>query len=148
MAWIIQNDELVNTDSLGVPDKPFHGDSPNTFWRIDPNANEGMPYVGLMIGVPALATEQIDYLPITYKKEKLRFFMMLIGGPPPEDTNYEYIVDENDNAILVMYKGTNTVVTTPRMIDDHPVVGIMSTCYSYNTSITSITIRDGVEVID
>jgi hypothetical protein len=54
MAWIIQNDELVNTDALGVPDKPFHGDSPYTFWRIDPNANDGMPYVGLMIGVPVL----------------------------------------------------------------------------------------------
>ena len=76
--------------------------------------------------------------------------MMLIGGTPPEpeDTNYVYIVDENDNAILVMYQGTNTVITTPRMIDNHPVVGIMSTCYSYNTNITSITIRDGVEVID
>lgn len=54
MAWIIQNNELVNTDALGVPDKPFHGDSPYTFWRIDPNANDGMPYVGLMIGVPVL----------------------------------------------------------------------------------------------
>lgn len=57
MAWIIQNDELINTDFVNVPDKPFHGDSPYTFWRIDPNANEGMPYVGLMIGVPVLAPE-------------------------------------------------------------------------------------------
>lgn len=57
MAWIIQNDELVNTDFMSIPDKPFHGDSPYTFWRIDPNANEGMPYVGLMIGVPVLAPE-------------------------------------------------------------------------------------------
>ena len=57
MAWIIQSGQLVNTDAVGVPDTPFHGDSPYTFWRIDPNANEGMPYVGLMIGVPALAPE-------------------------------------------------------------------------------------------
>jgi hypothetical protein len=55
MAWIIQSGQLVNTDAVGVPDTPFHGDSPYTFWRIDPNANEGMPYVGLMIGVPVLA---------------------------------------------------------------------------------------------
>lgn len=55
MAWIIQNNELTNTDFVNVPDKPFHGDSPYTFWRIDPNANEGMPYVGLMIGVPVLS---------------------------------------------------------------------------------------------
>ena len=57
MAWIIQNNELVNTDFVIVPGKPFVGDSPYTFWRIDPNANEGMPYVGLMIGVPVLAPE-------------------------------------------------------------------------------------------
>lgn len=82
MAWIIQNDKLVNTNSVNTPDKPFVNDSPYTFWRIDPNANEGMPYVGLMIGVPVLSGEQIEYLPITYKKEKLRFFMMLIGGTP------------------------------------------------------------------
>ena len=56
-GWIMQNGELTNTDFLSLPDEPFHGDSPYTFWRIDPNANEGMPYVGLMIGVPALAPE-------------------------------------------------------------------------------------------
>lgn len=55
--WIIQNDKLTNTDFLSTPDKPFHGDSPYTFWRIDPNANDGMPYVGLMIGVPVLVQD-------------------------------------------------------------------------------------------
>lgn len=54
MAWIIQNNELTNTDFVSLPDRPFHGDSPYTFWRIDPNANEGMPYVGLMIERPLL----------------------------------------------------------------------------------------------
>jgi hypothetical protein len=57
MAWIIQNDELTNTDFLSTPDKPFRGDSPYTFWRVDENVNDGMPYIGLMIGVPALAPE-------------------------------------------------------------------------------------------
>ena len=57
MAWIIHSGQLVNTDAVGVPDTPFHGDSPYTFWRIDPNINNGRPYVGLMIGVPALAPE-------------------------------------------------------------------------------------------
>lgn len=55
MAWIIQNSELTNTDFLDLPDEPFHGDSPYTFWRIDPNANEGMPYAPMMIGVPVIA---------------------------------------------------------------------------------------------
>lgn len=56
-GWIMQNGELANTGFLSLPDEPFHGDSPYIFWRIDPNANEGMPYIGLMIGVPVLAPE-------------------------------------------------------------------------------------------
>ena len=66
MAWIIQSGQLVNTDAVGVPDTPFHGDSPYTFWRIDPNANEGMPYVGLMIGVPVLNPEPPVVAPNVY----------------------------------------------------------------------------------
>jgi len=57
MAWIIQNNELVNTNAVNIPGKPFVGDSPYTFWRVDENANDGMPYVGLMTGVPVLAPE-------------------------------------------------------------------------------------------
>jgi len=148
MAWIIQDDQLINDEFINSGSKPFVGDSPYTMWRIDPNANGGIPFTPLMIGIAKLPQERIEYLPITYKKEKLRFFMMLLTAPEPEDTNYVYTVDENDNATLVMYKGTNTVITTPRKIDNHPVVGITSTCYSYNTNITSITIRDGVKVID
>jgi len=81
MAWIMQNNKLTNTDSINVPNKPFIDDSPFTFWRIDPNANNGRPYVGLMVGVPNLAPppeEIIDYLPIYYQKEKIRFFTMLL----------------------------------------------------------------------
>lgn len=57
MAWIIQNNKLVNTSAVNIPSKPFIGDSPYTFWRIDANINNGKPYVGLMIGVPALNPE-------------------------------------------------------------------------------------------
>lgn len=146
MGWIMIGNQLSNTDFVNVPSEPFHGDSPYTMWRVDPNVNEGMPYVGLMIGVPALATEQIDYLPITYKKEKLKFFMMLLAAP--EDTNYLYEVDENGYATLIRYLGNSTNVKTPRKIDGHPVKYISSICYNYNSNITSITIRDGVQVIE
>ena len=54
MAWIMQGNRPVNTDSITTPGAPFVGDSPFTFWRINPNVNGGRPYVGLMIGVPAL----------------------------------------------------------------------------------------------
>ena len=57
MAWIIQNNELTNTDFPVQPGKPFAGDAPYTFWRVDPNVNGGMPYVPLMIGLPFLAPE-------------------------------------------------------------------------------------------
>ena len=53
--WLMENNRLTNEYFLATPSKPFVGDSPYTFWRIDPNINSGMPYVGLMIGVPALA---------------------------------------------------------------------------------------------
>lgn len=54
MAWIMQGNRPVNTDSIAPPNNLFVGDSPYTFWRIDPNANEGRPYQGLMIGIPFL----------------------------------------------------------------------------------------------
>jgi hypothetical protein len=55
MAWIIQGGQLTNTEFPAIPDKPFHGDSPYTFWRIDENINNGMPFSPLMIGLPAIA---------------------------------------------------------------------------------------------
>ena len=55
MSWVMQNGVLFNTDSLAAPDTPFRGDSPRTFWRIDPNVNGGMPAIPLMIGVPAIS---------------------------------------------------------------------------------------------
>ena len=57
MAWIMVGDQLTNTDFPEIPGKPFVGDSPYTMWRIDPNANDGMPYLGLMIGLPVFAPE-------------------------------------------------------------------------------------------
>lgn len=81
-----------------------------------------------------------------YMNNKKKFFMMLLASS--EDTDYLYTLDENNNAILIMYRGSNTVIKTPRKIDGYPVKAIMSTCYSYNTNITSITIRPGIEVIE
>lgn len=57
MAWIMVGDQLTNTDFPAIPGKPFVGDSPYTMWRIDPNANDGMPYLGLMIGLPKIAAK-------------------------------------------------------------------------------------------
>lgn len=73
MAWIMQGNRPFETDSVNNPDTPFVGDSPYIFWRVLPNANEGRPYQGLMIGVPVLSTETVpesyygtDKLPAMY----------------------------------------------------------------------------------
>ena len=55
MAWIIQDGKLTNDEFIALPGKPFVGDSPYTMWRIDPDVNNGMPFVPLMIGLPVLS---------------------------------------------------------------------------------------------
>lgn len=54
MAWTYIGDQLTNTDFMSLPAEPFHGDSPLTMWRIDPDVNNGMPFSPLMIGLPAV----------------------------------------------------------------------------------------------
>jgi hypothetical protein len=146
MAWIMQGNRPVETDSISAPDESFVGDSPYTFWRIYPNANNGRPYQGLMIGVPALATRTEEIVPLTYMQEKKRFFMTLLS--PAEDTDYVYVVDENNYATLVLYTGHRTTIKVPKKIDGYRVKHIASTCFNYNTNITSITIPEGIETIE
>ena len=57
MAWTYIGDQLTNTDFMSLPAEPFHGDSPFTMWRINENVNGGMPFLPLMIGLPALARD-------------------------------------------------------------------------------------------
>ena len=54
MAWIIENNQLTNTEFISLPEKPFVGDSPLSMWRITDTINDNMPYVPLMIDLPAL----------------------------------------------------------------------------------------------
>jgi len=49
MAWVIENDQLTNTEFIDMPDKPFIGDSPYTMWRIRSDLNNGMPFSPLFI---------------------------------------------------------------------------------------------------
>jgi len=78
MAWIMQNNKPVNTDSVPVPNAPFHGDSPFTFWRINPNINNGRPYVGLMLGVPNAPSPQTS----NYYIGNQRVINMYLGDEP------------------------------------------------------------------
>lgn len=78
MAWIMQGDRPFESSSIKAPSTPFIGDSPFIFWRIDPNANNGRPYQGLMIGVPILS---IDTVPASYYGED-RLPAMYYGDIP------------------------------------------------------------------
>lgn len=73
MAWIIDNNSLVNTDFIAPADKPFVGDSPYTMWRIDTNINDSTPYSPLMIGIAAIVAngafmncESLNYVEIPH----------------------------------------------------------------------------------
>ena len=90
--------------------------------------------------------ETIQQLPITYQDTKKKFFMTLLSAT--DDTDYLYVVNADNSATLIRYLGDKTNVKTPRKIDGHTVKYISSICYNYNSGITSITIRDGVQVIE
>jgi hypothetical protein len=53
-AWAVDGDVTFHTDSIQTPNAPFQGDSPYNFWRINPNVNNGNPYIGLTIQEPLL----------------------------------------------------------------------------------------------
>lgn len=91
--------------------------------------------------------ETIQRLPMSYQETKKKFFMMLLASEE-DDTNYLYIVNADNSATLIRYLGSETEVKTPRKIDGHPVKYISSICYNYNSNITSIAIRNGVQVIE
>ena len=76
--WYMEDGVLRNTDFITLPSMPFVGDSPLTMWRIDPDINNGMPYVPLMIGLPVLAhtgafmnCEHLTYVEIPYSCKKI-----------------------------------------------------------------------------
>ena len=92
MAWIMVGDQLTNTDFPTQPGKPFVGDSPYTMWRIDPNANDGMPYVGFMIGLPVLAPEP----PVVVHN-------LYFGSTPPAGLFY------GNNEVTAAYWGSQKV---------------------------------------
>ena len=50
MAWIIENDQLTNTDFIDMPPTPFVGDSSLSMWRIQ----GGVLQTGLSIPCEAL----------------------------------------------------------------------------------------------
>lgn len=54
LNWLIQNNELTNSEFIDMPATPFVDDSPLSMWRINPNINNGMPYVPLMIDLQSI----------------------------------------------------------------------------------------------
>ena len=53
-GWKVLNGQLTNSGFIEMPSTPFVGDSPLSMWRITDTINNNMPYVPLMIDLPAL----------------------------------------------------------------------------------------------
>lgn len=54
MPWIIENNQLTNTEFLPMPEHAMTKPYPDSLWRIDPLVNGGMPYNNLMIGLDVI----------------------------------------------------------------------------------------------
>lgn len=52
MSWMIQDNQITNTEFIEMPQNPFIGDSPYTMWRITSGIDDGLPYSPLMIALP------------------------------------------------------------------------------------------------
>ena len=61
--------------------------------------------------------------------------------------NYEYQILDDGTAEITKYNGEDTEVMIPSEIDGHKVIAIGSDAFSGCSTITSITIPDGIETI-
>lgn len=85
----------------------------------------------------------------TYQNRKIQNFLLLISYDQV-DKNYIYSVDDNNDATLILYRGTSTNVKVPSFIGEHDeyrVKYIECTCFNYNTNVRSVTIPEGVVAI-
>jgi hypothetical protein len=76
--------------------------------------------------------------------------LILCGGMAWSQTAADFIVDLNeagDGAVIVKYKGSATKVTIPREIDGFPVREIKDGAFAGNTTITAVTVPEGVAVL-
>ena len=67
-------------------------------------------------------------------------------GPDERDENWEYLV-KNGEATITGYTGSASAVTIPRTIGGYPVIMIGDFAFSGCTSLTSVTIPNGVTTI-
>lgn len=81
---------------------------------------------------------------MNYEQYKIAMFLYLLSQRIPEDTNYIYTVDSNNEATLVLYYGDSTKLRVPTIIDGYPVRHIACTCYNYNTQIETVIIPEGI----
>lgn len=81
----------------------------------------------------------------TYASSNSITFVDLAGGNGSSD--YEYTVDENDLATVTMYKGSDTAVEVPERLDNNYVISIGNEAFKDNTTLTSVTLPDGITTI-
>lgn len=69
----------------------------------------------------------------------------------PQETNaengFEYAVNEDSEATITKYTGSDTAVTIPSELGGKPVIAIGNYAFEKNTTVTSLTIPEGVKRI-
>ena len=65
----------------------------------------------------------------------------------PYSPDYNYYLDDDEKAVITLYKGTDTQVEIPSAFDDIPVKSVGTEAFANNTSVTSVTIPGSVTAI-
>ena len=55
MAWIVQNNQLINDEFINSASKPFVGDSPDIMWTVDTLISSSVPSHRLMLQQKSVA---------------------------------------------------------------------------------------------
>lgn len=85
---------------------------------------------------------------MNYQQHKISMFLYLLSQQAIEDTNYLYVVDSNNEATLILYRGNFSNIKVPQYIDGYKVTHIECTCYNYNKNIQSVIIPEGITTIN
>lgn len=70
------------------------------------------------------------------------------GNEQNAGSSYVYRVDDNGEAIITRCKSKEPVIVIPDTLDGHPVTTIAASAFFTNTSVTEITVSNGIKFIE
>ncbi|MBQ3786848.1 MAG: leucine-rich repeat domain-containing protein, partial [Lachnospiraceae bacterium] len=70
-----------------------------------------------------------------------------VNGVLSGDENWSYVVNDNDEAVIIAYTGSDSYVTVPEEIDSRPVTSIRPTAFKGNLLIQKITMSGNIDTL-